>query len=138
MQIGRTTTRAERLAWLPGEAIALVRGPSPDEAATVALAMIDQLEAAKLSVDAVEMSIVFWSRALDGLDPGPAPADRLAKLHDDLAVMAATSPALAAWNTALRATVTTAHDLDWVIQFLLRAHQTWKMTVALRGRPPGA
>src|SRR4051812_13258957 len=134
MKIGRTTTRDDRLGWSPDQAVAVVRGPSPDETATVALAMFDQLETAKLAIDAIEMAIVFWSRALDGLDPGAVPAHRLAKLDEDLSLLVGASPALARWTQALRDIVATAHDLDWVIQFLMQVHQIWQLTTAVRGR----
>ena len=136
MKIGRTTTREERLAWQPAEAIALVRGPSPDDTATVALAMFDQLVAAHLSIDTIEMAIVFWSRALDGLKPAPVPSERLARLDHDLSLLTGASPVLASWTSALRGAVATAHDLDWVIRFLMQTHQTWKVTMAFTGRAP--
>ncbi len=132
MKIGRTTTREERLGWQPVAAVALVRGPSPDETPTVALAMFDQLVAAHLSIDTIEMALVFWSRALDGLPPGPAPPPRLARLDHDLSLLTGASPVLASWISALRSAVATAHDLDWVIRFLMQAHQTWKVTVSGR------
>ncbi len=136
MEIGNSTTREERLGWNPDEAIALLRRPGPDERATVALAMFDQLEAAKLTMDAVEMNIMFWSRALDGCDPGPVPADRLARLDGDLAIDIGMSPVLGRWLTALRRIVTRAEDLDWVIQFLMQVRQTWVMTTTFRNRTP--
>jgi hypothetical protein len=134
MRIGPTTTREERLDWEPGAAIAAVRGPQPDETATVALAMFDQLVAAQLSIDTVEASIVFWSRALDGLNPGAVPIERLRKLDFDLSLLTAASTVLASWSSALRGIVATAHDLDWAIRFLMQVHQAWKMTAAFRGR----
>ena len=98
--------------------------------------MFDQLEAAKLTVDAVEMNIMFWSRALDGCAPGLVPPDRLARLDGDLAIEIRTSPVLGRWLGALRRGVARAEDLDWAIQFLLRVHQTWAMTTAVRDRSP--
>ncbi|HET7501002.1 MAG TPA: hypothetical protein VFK02_08370 [Kofleriaceae bacterium] len=134
LELGRTTTRDERLAWRPDEAIAAARRPGPDERATVALAMFDQLDSAGLPLDALELSIVYWSRALDGLAPGPVPADRLAQLDRELAIEAQTAPPLARWLAALRRDVATAHDLDWAIQFLLSVRQTWTLTTAARAR----
>jgi hypothetical protein len=136
MKIGAATTREERLTWPPDEALALVLGPSPDESATVALAMVDQLAAAAVPIDAVELSIVVWSRALDGLGPGAVPADRLARLDQDLLALIGTAPVLARWSLALRSTVATANHLDWAIRFLMQVHQTWTLTAVLRGVRP--
>jgi hypothetical protein len=80
--------------------------------------------------------VLFWSRALDGLDPGPVPTERLARLDRDLAIETRTCPILGAWLAALRSTIATAHDLDWVIQFLMKVRQTWIMTTTFRGRLP--
>lgn len=142
MRIGRTTTREERLAWNPREAIALVRGTSPDEVSTVALAMFDQLDAARVPLDALEMAIVSWSRALDGLNPGPGPGPgpvlepRLHKLDQELWLSAQTAPLLAPWLSALRGGVAQAEDLDWAIRFLMQVHQRWRMTTAFRRPVP--
>jgi len=132
MKIGTSTTREERLAWDPQQALAVARGPGPDESSTVAIAMYDQLAAADIPIDALDMCIMFWSRALDGLQPGPVPADRLQRLDQDLAMEMRTSPVLARWLTALRAFAVTAHDLDWIIRFCLQARQTWLLSRQLR------
>lgn len=134
MKIGPSTTREERLAWDPAQAIAVARGPGPDESSTVATAMFDQLEAAGVPIDALDMSIMFWSRALDGLVPGPVPADRLARLDQDLALEMRTWPVLGRWLAALRGVAATAHDLDWIIRFCLQARQTWLLSQQLRRR----
>ena len=136
MEIGSSTTREERLGWNPDEAIARLLRPGPDERATVALAMFDQLEAAGIPMDALDMCVMFWSRALDGCNPGPVPPDRLARLDSDLAIEIRMTPILGRWLVALRRPVTRAEDLDWVIQFLMQVHQTWAMTVQFRGRTP--
>jgi hypothetical protein len=132
--VGSSTTRAERLAWDPDEAVELARRPEPDESSTVATAMYDQLVAAGVPVEAVEMCIVFFSRALDGLDPGPVPPDRLARLDSDLELEHRTSPRLSAWLTSLRHRIATAHDLDWTIRFLMQAQQTWRLSMAFGPR----
>jgi hypothetical protein len=134
LEIGRTTTRDERLTWSPDEAIAAARRPGPDERSTVALAMFDQLDAAGVPIDALELAIVTWSRALDGLDPGPVPADRLVPLDRALVIEAQTAPPLARWLAALRRNVVAAHDLDWAIQLLLQVRQTWSTTATVRAR----
>jgi hypothetical protein len=136
MRIDRTTTREERLAWNPKEAVALVRGTAPDEVSTVALAMFDQLDATKVPLDALEMAIVSWSRALDGLPPGPVPEPRLHKLDEELWLSAQTAPLLAPWLSALRSSVALAQDLDWAIRFLMQVHQSWRMTTAFRRPVP--
>jgi hypothetical protein len=130
--VGSSTTRDERLAWDPDEAVELARRPEPDESSTVATAMYDQLSAAGVPVEAVEMCIVFFSRALDGLDPGPVPADRLARLDSDLELEHRTTPRLSPWLTALRRRIASAHDLDWTIRFLMQVQQTWRMSLAFR------
>jgi hypothetical protein len=98
--------------------------------------MYDQLAAAGVAVEAVEMCIVFWSRALDGLAPGPVPAERLARLDRDLELEHGTSPVLSRWLTALRRRIATAHDLDWTIRFLMQVQQTWRMSLAFATRKP--
>lgn len=132
LAIGRSTTREERLAWDPEEAIATASA-RPDERSVIWTAMFDQLEAAGLPIDALDMCIMFWSRALDGLNPGPIPPDRLARLDQDLEMERETSPVLAGWLDALRRRAYTAHDLDAIIQFLLQVRQTWQLTSAMRG-----
>lgn len=131
--IGDRTTRDERRGWDPFEAIRLARDPASADIATVATAMFDQLAAAHVPIDAVDLCIVFWSRALEDLEPGPVPTDRLARLDRDVAHYEKL-PTLANWIRALRGHTTTAHDLDWSIQFLLRVRQTWLLSDALRLR----
>jgi len=134
IEVGTSTTREQRLAWDPVEAVELAKRPDPDESSTVATAMYDQLKAAGVPVEAVEMCVVFWSRALDGLEPGPIPAARLARLDSDLELERQTSPVLSRWLFALRADITSAHDLDWTIRFLLQVQQTWRMSDMLTRR----
>jgi len=134
MQMGATTTREQRLAWKPEDAIALLRRPGPDETSTVALAMAEQLGAAGVPIDALDMCVMFWSRALDGLNPGPIPPDRLARLDSELASETRGSPVLGAWLAALRQPVAVAHDLDHVIRFLMQVRQTWSMTARFPSR----
>jgi hypothetical protein len=132
MQIGATTTREQRLAWRPQDAIELLRRPGPDERSTVALAMAEQLGAAGVPFDALEMCLMFWSRALDGLPPGVVPPERLARLDSDLADECRDLPALGAWLAELRRHVITAHDLDYVIRFLMQVRQSWVVTAQPR------
>jgi hypothetical protein len=114
------TTRQDRLAWSPAHALALVDRSQGTERATAALAMAEQLMAAGVPTDALELCIVYWSRALDGLSPGPVPAERLARLDADLAIERQSAPVLAGWLDALRARVLRAEDLDQGIQFLMQ------------------
>jgi hypothetical protein len=116
------TTRAERLGWRPEQAIAALRAGGSGRA-IAALAMCEQLSAAGDALADVEMAIVFFSRALDGLQPGPVPAERMARLEHDLGLE--TSPVLTAWLASLRAPVRVAQDLDAAIQFLLQARGIW-------------
>lgn len=134
MDIGAITTRVERLGWNPGQAVARLRQPGPDETSTVALAMCEQLVAADVPIEALDLCLMFWSRALDGLSPGPVPPDRLARLDGELATEARWSLALQPWLAALRAPVTVAHDLDYVIRFLMRVRQLWATAVATAAR----
>lgn len=129
LEIGRATTREERLSWDPDEALVIAR--EKQERAVVANAMCDQLQAVGVPLESLEMCIMFWSRALDGLDPGPVPPRRLERLDSDLAFERKQSPVMAQWLDALRGRSTTAHDLDWNIQFLLQVRQTWVLTTAL-------
>lgn len=115
-----TTSRKERLAWRPEQALERARG---GERAVAALALCEQASAGGASLADLEMAIVFFSRALDGLDPGPVPAERAARLERDLATE--TSPALTAWLDALRAPVREAGDLDQAIRFLMQARGIW-------------
>jgi hypothetical protein len=134
LTIGDSTTREERLRWAPDEAIALVRTTAPTEIATVWTAMNDQLQAAGVPREALEMAVMYWSQALDGLDPGPVPPARLAQLDKMQAINHRGLPALERWMAALRAQVTRAEDLDWVIQFLMQARQAWLLVENLKGR----
>ena len=132
-----STTREERLAWSPEEALELVHQSGGSESATAALAMFEQLEAAGVPLEALEMCIMFWSRALDGLAPGPVPAARLARLDADMAFEMQTAPVLAGWLAALRRDVREAADLDRAIQLLMLARTTWTTTqwMKARGQP---
>ncbi len=132
-----TTTPEERLGWTPEEALELVRASGGSESATAALAMFEQLEAAGVPLEALEMCIMFWSRALDGLAPGPVPAARLARLDADMAFEMQTAPVLAGWLAALRRDVREAADLDRAIQLLMLARTTWTTTqwMKARGQP---
>lgn len=123
----QSTTRDQRLAWTPEQALDLVIRSGGAEMGTAALAMYEQLRAAALTPDAIELAVTFWMRARDGLPPGPVPPDRLARLDADLGTDAAVAPALGRWEHALRARVRLVQDLDWVIQFLLHVRQTWAM-----------
>ena len=115
------TTRDERLRWRPEQAMERLRASG--DSGSAALALCDQLGAAGVPLAALEMAIVVWSRALDGLDPGPVPADRLARLDKDLSLE--TTPVVSAWMKALRAQTRSAHDLDLVIRFLMQARGIW-------------
>ena len=76
----------------------------------------------------------FWSRALDGLPPGPVPAARLARLDADMAIEMQTAPVLAGWLAALRRDVREAGDLDRAIQLLMLARTTWTTTQWMNAR----
>ncbi|HEX7835879.1 MAG TPA: hypothetical protein VF469_00370 [Kofleriaceae bacterium] len=100
--------------------------------ATAALAMAMQLRAASVPRDALELVVVAWSSALDGLAPGASlPSDRAHALDRALAIQTRDLPALAAWTAPLRARCRVAEDLDHVIQFLLRTLTTWRLTEAI-------
>lgn len=131
MEAGGGTTREERMMWRADQAIELLRQPETDERPTVALAMVEQLEASGVPVAAIELSARFWARALDGLSPGPVPPLRLARLDHALGLQVATAPVLARWMRALRRHVTTATDLDYVMQFLLQVREVWLAMTAL-------
>lgn len=99
---------------------------------TAAFAMSTQLRAAGVSRDALELVIVAWSNALDGLAPNaPLSLGRALALDRALALQTRDLPALAAWTDPLRARCHVAEDLDHVIQFLLRALSTWRLTDAI-------
>ena len=123
----RTTTRSERLAWSPEQALAA-------DPATCALALVEQLEAAGLPLESLEIVLGFWARALDGLDPGPVPEARLDRLESDLQLETPTSPVLARWMESLVGSVAEAGDLDRVIRLLMQAHTTWTTAARVRAR----
>ena len=127
------TTRDERLAWTAEYALSRVVESRGGEAATVALAMVEQLMAAGAPIDALELSIVYWSRALDGLSPGVIPQERLTRLDADLAIERAASPVLARWVDAMRSRVRRAEDLDAMIRLLMQARMTWLSLAAVGG-----
>ena len=98
-----STTHARGAAALDaGRALELVRASGGSESATAALAMFEQLEAAGVQLEALEMCIMLWSRALDGLGTGPVPAARLARLDADMAFEMQTAPVMGGWLAALR------------------------------------
>ncbi len=100
--------------------------------ALAALAMSIQLRAAGLPRDALELVVVAWVNALDGLAANASlPDDRAIALDRALALQTHDLPALAAWTAPLRARCRCAADLDHVIQFLLRALTTWRLTEAV-------
>ena len=126
---GDTTTRAERLGWSPEIALNLVERSNGTEVGTAALAMVDQLVEAGVPFEALDLCIVYFSRALDGLSPGRIPPDRLQVLDADLAIERSASPRLADWLDALRSRLSNAEHLDAAIQFLMRARTTWQLSV---------
>lgn len=138
MTAGDVTTREERLAWSPEQALSLVDGSDGTEAGTAALAMVDQLVSARVPLDALELSLVYWSRALDGLSPGPVPPARLARLDDDLALERAGSPVLARWLDALRGRVGPTDDLEKTIRFLMKVRTTWVLVNVVEHQAPAA
>lgn len=100
--------------------------------ATAALAMATQLAAAGVPRESLELVIVVLSGALDGLAPGASlSADRADDLNRALAIQTGDLPALAAWIAPLRERCRIAEDLDHVIQFLMRALATWRLTDAI-------
>jgi hypothetical protein len=126
-----TTTRAERLAWTPEEALRRA-DDTPSELGTAALALVEQIEAAGLPIDALDLSIVDWSRALDDLLPGPLTIDVLAKLDADLELERSAAPMMARWSAALRARLVTTQDLERAIAFLAQARSTFAALLAMR------
>lgn len=126
---GDTTTRSERLGWSPEAALSLVERSNGSEVGTAALAMVEQLVEADVPLEALDLCIVYFSRALDGLSPGQIPPQRLEALDADLAIERSTSPRLAEWLDALRSRASSAEDLDSVIQFLMRARTTWLLAI---------
>jgi hypothetical protein len=136
---GENLSRTELLAITPESlmvAVFATPGPSP-EIGTAGLVLAEQLRAANVPLEALELCIVFWSAALDGLAPGSqVPADRLAHLDRSLAIQTHGFPVLARWMAALRQRVSSAETLDLAIQFLLRARTTWVVTDAMRAARP--
>jgi hypothetical protein len=100
--------------------------------ATAALAMATQLRAAGVPREALELVVVVLSGALDGLAPGAVlPGDRASGIDRGLAIHTGDLPALAAWIAPLRLRCRVAEDLDRVVQFLMRALTTWRLTEAI-------
>ena len=134
---GENLSRTELLAITPESLMVAVfasPGPSP-EIGTAGLVLAEQLRCANVPLPALELCIVVWSAALDGLDPGTqVPADRLANLDRSLAIQTRGLPALERWMSALRQRVSSAETLDLAIQFLLRGRSTWVLTDTMRAR----
>lgn len=124
----RFTTRTERLGWSAAEALSLLDQEPAAELSTVALAMAEQLQAAAVPLESLDLCIVYWSRALDGLMPGEIPQERLDRLDADLFIEAASSAALARWLDALRLRARTTEDLDRTIQLLMRSRAIWLLS----------
>ena len=132
---GENLSRTELLAITPESLMVAVfasPGPSP-ETNTAGLVLAEQLRDANVPLQALELCIVVWSAALDGLDPGSlVPAERLAHLDRSLALQTLGFATLARWMAAMRQRVSSAETLDLAIQFLLRARTTWLLTDAMR------
>jgi hypothetical protein len=131
-----TLTHDDLLAITPGSVLdgIFAAGASAIPRSTAELALVEQLRAGAVPRDALELTIVGWSGALDGLAPGPMPAERLARLDRTTAIQSAGIPALAAWLAALRPRIARAEDLDRALQFLLAARQLWLLGDALPRR----
>ncbi len=137
---GENLSRTELLAITPESLMVAVfasPGPSP-EIGTAGLVLAEQLRAANVPLAALELCIVVWSAALDGLAPGSqVPSDRLAHLDRSLALQTHGFATLARWMAAMRQRVSSAETLDLAIQFLLRARTIWALTDAMRaGKQP--
>jgi len=133
MQGTEPTTREQRLAWTPDEAIQRLQRPGPDETSTVALAMAEQLEAAHVPIDALDACLVIWSRALGDRSPQRASRIALEQLRQDLQLQTSAAPVLRAWLAALSRPITTVQDLDYVFRFLTKVRELQ----ALTSRSPG-
>jgi hypothetical protein len=133
------TARSDLLTLDPEPLMDLVfspRGPSSD-LDRVGIALVEQLRAAYVPIEALELCMVAFSYALEGLPPVcRVPADRLAHLDRALDQESFAYDTLARWMSALRSRISTVANLDVAIQLLFRARTTWALTEGLGPRTP--
>jgi hypothetical protein len=129
-----TMTRAQALRLAPAtvmDAIFDRKQPSP-QLGTASIACVEQLRAATVPVEGLDVAIVAWSSALDGLEPGEVVSH---ERRSRCATMLANAPGLAAmatWLEELGSRAVVSDDFDLAIRFLIRVRQTWLLTEALR------
>lgn len=113
-------------------------GLAPELAGTGALALVEQLRAADVPREALELCLVQLDRAREQAPPGALSDAAVERLRRDLAVQTRGYPALERWMTALEGHLLHQGDLEAAVTFVSRAWRIWQEGDALRerGKPP--
>lgn len=134
-----TTDRARLLAMTPEEALAQgLRGDAPGGvspllAGEAALALAEQLRAADVPLQALDLCIVVFDRAREqaGADP-TIPEPVLQELRRALDVQAGDRPALRRWVTALADRAYLRQDLEAALAFLVKVREVQALGGAMK------
>lgn len=135
-KLHESMTRAQALTLAPStvmDAVFSRQQPSP-EIWTASIACVEQLRAANLPIEALDVAIVAWSAALDGLEPGQVVSH---ERRSRCAVMLANAPGVAAmapWLNELGSRAVASDDFDLAIRFLRGVRQTWLLIESQRQR----
>lgn len=109
-------------------------GLAPELAGAGALALVEQLRAAGVPREALELCLVQLDRAREQAPPGELSDAALERLRSDLAVQTRGHPALERWMTALAGHLLERSDLEAAVTFVSRAWRIWQEGDALRQR----
>lgn len=133
-----TTDRARLLAMTPDQALAEgLRGDAPGGlppllAGEAALAMAEQLRAADVPLEALDLCLVVFDRAREQTGAGQTvPAPVLEDLRRALEVQAGDLPALSRWVEALAGRVYLRRDLEGAVAFLVKVREVHALGAAL-------
>jgi hypothetical protein len=128
-----TLTRAEAQALSPAELLTRLERPLPAELRELGpVALVEQLRADGLPVDALGVWIAAVGRALDA--PTLSRDDAQA-LHQQLGLTART-PRFAAWAAALGPKLDGRPAVEALLELLVLANQLWRLGDVVRSRAP--
>ncbi len=136
-----SSSREQLLAMTPEQALADgLRGDGPGGlaprlAGEGALAMAEQLRAAQVPVEALDLCVVVFDQARERAHAGTLPEPALQELQRAVKVQAGDRPALLAWAQALAGRVYLRQDLEAAVTFLVKVREVRAFAdAANRGR----
>ncbi len=136
-----STDRERLLAMTPEQALVDgLRGDGPGGLSPLlagegALAMAEQLRAAQVPTEALDLCVVVFDRAREQAAPGTLPEPALQELQRALKVQAGDQPGLLRWVEALAGRVYLRQDVEAAVAFLLKVREVRALSGALqRGR----